>query len=197
MNPDRHDSWVLSLVRINASLFPTLHQPMTDPFSLSVGTISLLSAGAQAVKAINELHSDYRDAGKQAIHARAQHVLLRENVLLAKSHNTSLQSRPKILASQLALERIEEEFPANFRSDRKRDRVRWALKDKSKLKDPVCRLKETEISTILALQLQIPYVHTETDFFISANLSDYCCKATSKRNTVNVRRKGSPRVGAL
>jgi hypothetical protein len=136
---------------------------MTDPFSITVGTLSILGASAKAVQTIDGLHSDYRNAGKEVLHARAQHVLLRENIRLAKALNTSLQSRSKISASQLALETIEEDLPTTLRSDRKRDRIRWVLKEKRKFREQASQLQETGVSTILALQLQALYVHAWTD----------------------------------
>lgn len=125
---------------------------MTDPLSLTVGTIALMGAGATAVDVTHKLLSDYRDARLQMLHARDQHVLLQGNVQLAKA-NTSPQCPYTITSSQSLLERIEKDFPSDIRLDRRRDRLLWAFKDKKKVRENLDRQMKAEISSVLSLQL--------------------------------------------
>lgn len=125
---------------------------MTDPFSISVGVLAVLGAGAKAVEVSHALHSNYRDAGDQVLHAQLQHVLLKENIQLLAKTNTSTSSTAQI---QSSLAQIEKDFPS-FPTSSRRSKLLWALKNKNKVDEELHRLKETEISAILALLLHLP-----------------------------------------
>jgi hypothetical protein len=129
------------------------HFVMTDPLSISVGAITLLGAGAKAVELSHALHSSYRNAGKEMLHGRTQHVILHENVQLARAI-TEDSRHFQISASQASLERIQDEFPSGLRLEKKRDKLLWALKHRGKVGELLSRMKEIDISTSLALQLQ-------------------------------------------
>jgi hypothetical protein len=126
---------------------------MADPISIAFGAAGLFDAGTKAVEISHTLLDKYHNAEKQASHARAQRHVLEHNVRQGKL-SRSRQSQCSLSASQPFLESIEKEFAAGIRSDRKRDRLRWALKDSKKAAELIRRLKETETSAALEILLQ-------------------------------------------
>jgi hypothetical protein len=122
---------------------------MADPISIAFGPVGLFDVGTKAVEFSHSLLDKYHNAETQVAHARAQRHILEHNVRQSKlSRSCSLS------ASQPFLESIEKEFAAGIRSDRKRDRLQWALKDSKKVAELIRRLKETETSAALEILLQ-------------------------------------------
>jgi hypothetical protein len=122
---------------------------MTDPFSIIVGTVGIIGVGGQVVQSARDFNDNYRHADKQM-----QHALSQLEILQSTLESTPLQLHPRLAAAQSSFEAISGNFPDDLRSDSRRARLRWAAKNKGKATEILSQLKEMEISTIFALQLE-------------------------------------------
>ena len=120
-----------------------------DPFSITIGTIGVAGVGSQIAQSARDFHGNYRGANAQIQHARRQLAMLQ-----SKLENPILQSHANFAAAQSSFEDINERFPGDLCSDSRRARFRWAAKRKAEVSALVDQLKETEISTTFALQLE-------------------------------------------
>jgi hypothetical protein len=121
-----------------------------DPLSITCGVIGVMGVGGNLVQSSSSIIGNYRHAETQIKHAQCQ----LETLQSALEH-PSLQSNPLCSASKTSLKAISERFPTGLRSDRKRARFRWAARDGGEVRGLVDRLKDTEISAVFALQLEL------------------------------------------
>jgi hypothetical protein len=121
-----------------------------DPFSAVVGAIGVAGVGGQAIQSAVGFHSNYRRAEAQTKHAQSQLATIQETL-----QDEYFQLNAKYSAVQSSFEAIGKSFPGELRSSEStRARLTWAAKNKRITADALGQLKETELSTILKLQLE-------------------------------------------
>src|ERR1700710_1325643 len=108
------------------------------------------SWGGKLVESSSSIIGNYRYAETQIKHAQCQ----LETLQSALEH-PSLQSNLICSASKTSFKAISERFPAELRSDSRRARFRWAARDGGEVRGLVDQLKETEISAVFRLQLEL------------------------------------------
>jgi hypothetical protein len=120
-----------------------------DPISATFGAISVLSTAGEFIQSSRTFAHNYTNAQTQIRHAECQWAALSSTI-----HDLSLQINPKHAGAQTSFEAIRERIPGDLRADSKMARIRYAAKQKGKVAGLVSQLKDTEISTTLALQLE-------------------------------------------
>lgn len=120
-----------------------------DPFSITCGAIGVVGVGGQLLQSSGNLIGNYRHAVTQIKHAQCQLEALQLTL-----EDPTFQSNPKCLAAQASFQAIRDCFPAELRSNSKRYRFRWAARDQGEVQGLINQLKETEISTTFALELE-------------------------------------------
>jgi len=124
-----------------------------DPISITFGTIGAAGVGGQVVQSSREFRSNYRNAAEQISHAQSQLEILRSTL-----NEPALKLNAKCSKAQYSFKTISENFPNELRSNSKKARFLWAWKHKGHVSELISQLKETEVSTTLALQLEHGYV---------------------------------------
>lgn len=110
-------------------------------------------AAIQVSKTAQEVYRDYRDAGKQIPHAQNRRQQLRLNL---EQLNELPQSKQECIApAKASLHDIHETLPAIPHSNRKRDRLPWAMGGKSKLERGISQNQSVESSTMLNLLISV------------------------------------------
>ncbi|KAH8591096.1 ankyrin repeat-containing domain protein [Bisporella sp. PMI_857] len=126
---------------------------MGDPFSIIAGAAGIAAAASQVWKTVRAFKRDYQNAETQICHSRFQQEMLHSHL----THNL-LTGNSEFAAAQSSFRRIEQDFPRMPSSDSKntskRAKARWAANGRNKANECICQLKDTEISTILNINLE-------------------------------------------
>ncbi|KUJ21429.1 ankyrin [Mollisia scopiformis] len=122
-----------------------------EPFSVAASILGLAGVGVQAAQTVQtagHMFGDYRRAHDQMRHAEAKLDLLRSIL-----QNESLKLNPDLAAAQSSFESIGTSFPRNLHSTTKRQRVRWAVKDKQRAIELCTQLSDLQTASSLSLLL--------------------------------------------
>ena len=122
-----------------------------DPLSTTASGIAVANVVVKTASAIRKFRAGYRDADKEALHAYSQREQLQTN----KSGLLDLPAelRQSVFQVQDSLPAIETSLPSEAPSGRKRDRLRWVIKNREPVVNSISRLKNTEASLNLTLIL--------------------------------------------
>lgn len=115
--------------------------------------LTLGGASIQVAKTAKEYVHDYRDAGKQILHAQHQGQQLRLNLKQLKELPPSKQER--IAPAKAAFDDIQGALPTVIQPTRKRDRLQWIAGGKSKFEREIFQNGRMETSATLNLLLSL------------------------------------------
>ncbi|KAH7317244.1 ankyrin repeat-containing domain protein [Rhexocercosporidium sp. MPI-PUGE-AT-0058] len=137
------------ILPISKSSFPLV----MDPLSLAVSGLTIAGAAGTTASSASSFYKNFRDAEKQVCHAQRQQAHLRANQ--AQLDSLSPEIRRRIVPAELSIAEITSALPIEFKSGKKRDRLRWAAGGKGKVIGDLALLKETESSLKLTLVLAV------------------------------------------
>ena len=115
--------------------------------------LTLAGAGIELVKRTKRFRDNYRDADKQMRHAQYQSKQLQLNQELLDQLPQSTKER--LGPAQASLRDCQMSLPADSHLMRKRDRLKWALKMKSKVEKEMVQDSRVESSLSLSLLMSI------------------------------------------
>ena len=123
--------------------------------SMDGAAAGLAFAGAtiQATNTAKEYIHNYRNAEKQISYAQHQAEQLRLTLKQVNDLPSSKQER--IAPAKASLNDIQEAFPTNFQSTRKRDKLQWITGGKSKVDRAISRNNLLESSATLNLLVSL------------------------------------------
>lgn len=121
-----------------------------DPVSLTVSTFTLGGVALKAASGAKRLHTDYRCAEQDARHVKSQYEQLCSNIEQCSGlagNNSGRQGKE-------ALRELAASWPKHHAIGTKKEKLRFALTQRSKQMEAVQRLKDLESSQILTAGLE-------------------------------------------
>lgn len=105
-------------------------------------SLAVVGAGVQVSKTTKSCYNDYRDAGKQMLHAQNQGNQLRQNQLQLNQLPESTKER--IGPALASLNAVDAALPEVPQLQRKRDRLKWVFGGKSEFERKFSQSDRTE-----------------------------------------------------
>lgn len=115
--------------------------------------IALGGASIQVSKTAKDYIDNYRDAGKQISHAQHQRQQLR--LTLEQLNDLPPSKQERIAPAKALLKDIQEALPTTFQSARRRDKLQWTIRGKSKFEKEISPNNRIESSAILNLLVSL------------------------------------------